>query len=119
MARTDLSVQTTDRDGIVVSYTEVLAANDCMFPNDGKVEVRVANASGSTANLVFETPATVLSDELAIADKTGTVADGTEKVFGPFPTATFNQPSGADVGKLYLDTDQTVSVAVVKLGALA
>jgi len=119
MARTDLSVQTTDRDGIVVSYTEVLAANDCMFPNDGKVEVRVANASGSTANLVFETPATVLSDELAIADKTGTVADGTEKVFGPFPTATFNQPSGADVGKVYLDTDQTITVAVIKLGALA
>ena len=119
MARVDLSVQTTDRDGIVVAYTEVTAANDCMFPNDGKVEVRVANASGSTANLVFVTPATVLSDALAIADRTATVEDGSEKTLGPYPTATFNQPSGADVGKVYLDTDQTITVAVVKLGALA
>ena len=119
MPRVDLSVQTTDRDGIVVAYTEVTAANDCMFPNDGKVEVRVANASGSTANLVFVTPATVLSDELAVADKTGSVADGAEKTFGPYPTATFNQPSGADVGKVYLDTDVTITVAIVKLGALA
>lgn len=119
MARVDLTTQVTTRAGIVPTYEAVAAASDAMFVNTGAEYVHIKNASGFTANLVFQTPATVLSEALAIADATGTVANGSEKIFGPFPTAIFNQPSGADVGKVYIDTDQAISIAVIKQGSLS
>lgn len=119
MARVDLTTQVTTRAGIVPTYTAVAAADDAMFVNTGAEYIHVKNASGSTANLVFQTPATVLSEALAIADATGSLATATEKIFGPFPTAIFNNPSGADVGKVYIDTDQAISIAVVRVGSLS
>lgn len=119
MARDEITVQTTTRAGITPSYQAIAAVNDGMFVNDGEVTLHVKNASGSTASLTFVTPATVLSDALAVADATGSVADGAEKVFGPFPTAWFNQPSGDDIGKVYVDTDQDITVYAEKRGALS
>jgi hypothetical protein len=119
MARTEPTVLVTTRAGVAFVPTAVAAADDCMFVNTGVELVYVWNASGSTANLVFETPATLLSEALALADATATVGTGAGKLFGPFPTTYFNQPSGADAGKLYLNTDQAISVLVVRLGSIS
>ncbi len=119
MARTELTVQTTSRDGLNVTdnYQAVAAANDAMVVNDGATKIVISNASGSTVNIVFETPVTVLSEALAIADKTATLATGKVGIFGPFPGAYYNNPSGADAGKLYIDVDQAVSMMAFKDGA--
>lgn len=117
MPRVDLAIQVTTRDGIIPSYEAVAAASDAMFLNDGATYLHIKNASGSTANLVFQTPVTVSSDALAVADKTATIETATEKIFGPFATGVYNQPSGADVGKVYADTDQAITIAAVKLGS--
>jgi hypothetical protein len=120
MARVSLTTQVSSRPGTVLSYEAVAAANDAMFVNTGKELVLVKNASGSPVNIVFETPATLLSEGLAIADEAcAALADAAEGLYGPFPTATFNQPSGADVGKVYINVDQNVTIAVVKAGALS
>jgi hypothetical protein len=116
MARVDLTVQVTTRAGIIPSYEAVAAASDAMCANDGATLFHIKAAAGE-ATLAFITPATVLSEALAIADAAGTVANGSEKLFGPFPPAIFNQPSGADVGKIYIDTNVAISIAAVRLGS--
>jgi hypothetical protein len=104
----------------VVSYEAVAAANDAMFVNTGEELVLIKNASGSSVNIVVETPMTVLSEGLAVADEACTaLANGAEGLYGPFPTVAFNQPSGADVGKVYINVDQAVTIAVVKAGSLS
>lgn len=119
MARTSLTVQTTSRDGLNLTdnLAAVLAANDAMFVNDGQTKLVISNASGSTVNIVFETPVTLLSEALAVADKTATLVTGKWAIFGPFPTAYYNNQSGADAGKLYVDVDQAVSMMAFKDGA--
>jgi hypothetical protein len=119
VARTELTVQVTSRAGITPNYQAVAAANDAMFLNTSDITLHIKNASGSTANIVFETPATILSDALAVADAVGTVANGAEGVFGPFPAAWFNQASGADAGKMYVNVDQAVTIYAERQGALS
>jgi hypothetical protein len=118
MARTELTVQTTSRDGVngTDNGQAVAAANDAMFVNDGATKLYISNASGSTVNIVFETPATVLTEALAIADKTATLATAKWAIFGPFPSSYFNNPTGADAGKVYVDVDQSVTCLAFKDG---
>ena len=116
MARTNLNILTSTRAGVNMPWQSVAAANDAFFTNDGETLLLIYNASGSTVNVVFETPATLLSEGLAIADATATVPTSETHIFGPFPTAYFSQPSGADAGKVYVNVDQAVSMAAVKLG---
>jgi hypothetical protein len=116
MARVDLTIQTVTRGtGIVPSYEAVAAALDAMFLNDGATWLHIKNASGSTANLVFETPITVTSDALAVADATATILTATERLFGPFPPGVYNQVTG-DVGRVYVNTDQALSIGAFRLG---
>ena len=119
MARTELTVVATSRDGVngTDNAQAVAAANDAMFINDGATKLYISNASGSTVNIVFETPATVLSEALAIADKTATLVTAKWAIFGPFPPAFYNNPSGADAGKVYVDVDQNVTCLAFKDGA--
>ncbi len=117
MARTELNILTSTRAGVNRPLQSVVAANDAMFVNDGDTLLEIYNASGSTVNVVFETPATILSDALAIADAVTTVPNTETHIFGPFPTAYFNQPSGADAGKVYVNVDQNVSCAALRKGS--
>jgi len=119
VARTELTVQATSRDGLNVTnaYQAVAAADDAAVVNDGATKIVISNASGSTVNIVFETPVTVLSEALAIADKTATLATAKVGIFGPFPAAYYNNPSGADAGKLYIDVDQAVSMVAFRDGS--
>lgn len=120
MARTELTVQTTSRAGLNATdtFTAVTAANDAMFVNDGATKLLIANSSGATVNIIFETPVTVLSEALAIADYATTLATAKYAIFGPFPTAYYNNQSGADAGKLYVDVDQNVVMLAFKDGSV-
>jgi len=117
MARTDLTTQVSSRLGTVLSYAAVSAANDAMFVNTGVEEVIIKTGATATVNIVFETPITVLSEALAVADEVTTLIASSDGLFGPFPTGVFNQPSGADVGKVYINVDQAVTIAVIKPGS--
>ena len=84
-----------------------------MFTNTGKQLVElVATAAGT---VTFPTPAT--SGGLAVADPSQTFAGAGRRLCGPFPPELFNQRSGADRGKMYIDfvTPASTSVKVYQL----
>jgi hypothetical protein len=105
MARLDLTVLPTSTDGVDMGAGQaIVAANDAMFENDGKTILKVVNANGAPQTFDLITPGTVGADSLAVADKTVSIAGSTTEYCGPYPTGIYNQPSGADAGKVYLDT---------------
>ncbi len=116
MARVDLTINAFARAGITdPTGQSVIAANDAMFQNDGRTVLRIANASGFSANLSMETPGTA-DGVLAIADLVPAAqANATTFWYGPFETGLFNQTSGADAGKVYVNTDQTVTITAFRL----
>jgi len=85
-------------------------SNGHKFTNDGKTFVEVKNDSGDTITATFITPGTV--DDLAISDLEVAVSDGAVYLVGPFPTNVYNQGSGSDSTKTYLDLSSTSSVSV-------
>lgn len=82
MARQSLSVQASDRDGIVLSFTSI-GVDGVSVPNDGRLKALVKNSSGGPVNADFITSITV--DGQAVDDRSVSVADGDEVLFGPFP----------------------------------
>ena len=108
MARLDLTINVTTTDGTDIGAGQaIVAANDAMFVNDGKTILKVVNANGVAQTFDLITPGTIGDDALAIADKTVSIAGSTTEYCGPFPTGIYNQPSGADSGKVYIDTDSS------------
>lgn len=108
MARTALTVQQVSRAGITPTYG---AANvdGHSFPNTGVELVHVKNAGGASMNVTVQTPNAV--DGLAIADRVVAVANGSEKMIGPFPRSTYNQ--GAE--EVYLDFSAVTSVTIAAI----
>jgi hypothetical protein len=105
MARLDLTINVTTVDGVDIGAGQaIVAANDAMFVNDGKTILKVVNANGAAQTFDLITPGTVGADALAIADKTISIAGSTTEYCGPFQTSIYNQPSGDDAGKVYIDT---------------
>lgn len=105
MARLDLTVHDVIRAGTDIGAGQgIVAANDAMFANDGKVILKVVNANGGAQTFDVITPGTIGADSLAIADLTVSIAGSTTEYCGPWPTGIYNQPSGADAGKVHLDT---------------
>ena len=77
-------------------------ADGHMFDNtSGDVNVILENGTGSSANVTFVTTKTV--DGLAVADKVVAVAAGASVLVGRFAAGTYNQQSGADEDKVYVD----------------
>lgn len=105
MARLDLTINVTTTDGVDIGAGQaIVAADDAMFVNDGKTILKVVNANGAAQTFNVQTPGTVGDDALAIADKMVSIAGSTTEYCGPYKTSIYNQPSGADAGKVYLDT---------------
>jgi hypothetical protein len=82
-----------------------------MFSNDGNTRLWVKN-SGSGAHVV-----TIVSTKtvagLAVADAAYTVGAGKYAILGPFPPDLYNQKSGNDKGKVYVDSDNTESEVTI------
>lgn len=90
------------------------SANGAMFsnPNHSTSVVLINNGAG-THIITFPTPATVAKN-LAIQDPTVTIGAGKRSVVGNFDPALYNQPSGDDVGKVYMNSDGSQTEVVAK-----
>jgi len=92
MSLTTLAVQQIVRTGL----SQALAAANAdgsYVPNDGRTFLRVKNADASPITVTIETPGTV--DGLAIGDLAVVIPATTgDKLIGPFPPDTYNQPDG-------------------------
>lgn len=114
MARTDLSVQQMSQSGITPSYTAAIADGH-MFYNGEATFIHIKN-TGTEKTLTIQTPGSV--DGLAIADRTVTIPATTgDKMIGPFRAGVYNQISGADKGKIYIDYSSETAVTVAILRA--
>jgi hypothetical protein len=86
------------------------------FDNTGEEFVAVKNNGAAPHIVTVPTPRTV--EGLAVSELTNTVAAGATELMGPFTPGTFNQPSGADRGKVYVDYDASpgeLMVGVVRV----
>lgn len=102
MPRTNLAVVNVDADGAAVGATAADAVNNNMFDGGSNVFLVVRNTGAGVRTITIITPAT--AGGLAIADVGPVnVAAGATMVFGPFPSNIYAQPSGDDVGKVYVN----------------
>lgn len=104
MARLELVIKQITRDGVDIgSGQAVIGADDAMFVNNGRTALKCDNTTGAPIIVTLVTPVTFGQDALAIADKTYSVPASVERWIGPWPVGEYNQPSGADAGKVYVD----------------
>lgn len=109
MARTAVSIETVDRDGIAPSESVAIPADGVEIVNDGKMFVILKNEHTGAVVMTFQIAQTV--DGESVTNKTVSVTNGTYKVVGPFPTNIYNQTGG----KLYIDA---ATADVVKVSPL-
>jgi len=88
------------------------------FANTGDDFILVTNDYTDTVTLTVVTGGTV--GGIAISDVDVTLAGtGTTKLIGPFNKSIFDQPSGTDVGKVYLNWNAAVTGTVASSVTLA
>jgi len=109
MARTDLTTQVIIPSGTTPSYSAANVDGN-MFVNNGAEFLHVINGSGGSINVTLTTPATV--DGLAIEDPVIAVGAGADAMIGPFNTSLYNQKTGVDKGKVYVDYSGVTSLTV-------
>lgn len=102
-----LSVQTAAITGTVVTYASAAGGGDD-FPNDGRVMFHVKNADASSKTVTINS--ITACDQGFDHDLAIVVANGTERIIGPFTVARF----GASVGVTY-SAVTSVTVAVLKV----
>ena len=91
MARTELSLQNVDRDGLEATYTALIADGHKFTNNGEEMFIHVVNgATGFTLTIL--TPQTV--DGLSVADRTISIGANEEHFVGPFPVGNYNQSDG-------------------------
>ena len=105
MARTAIVPQTMAPTGFVPSFAPANAVGGASIPGDGKTVIHVKNASASPINVTIQTPVQV--DGLAVEERVVAVANGAEKIIGPF-NANYNQADGT----VYVDYSAVTSVTV-------
>lgn len=109
MARANVPFTQLDRlgDDVDVGETTFDAADDAMFANPDAQTVLVLQNDGAGAHIItFVTPK-LAAGGLTIQDPTVTIAAGEKHAFGNFDPVVYNQPSGTDIGKVYMDSDGT------------
>ena len=109
MARSALTLQTIVKTGITPTYAAANVDGNS-FANDGNTFLDVVNGSASPITVTIQTPGTV--DDLAVAERTVTVANATTKRIGPFPPGIYNQS-----GEVYVDYSAitTITAGVFKM----
>jgi hypothetical protein len=104
-----LTVQTLTLAGVQLTGNSAAAGGDS-FANDGRTYFKMTNGDASPHTPTFDATQTVTSAALAVADLANATANGEEKIYGPFPVATF----GSSVSVSY-DAVTSVVVDVFKL----
>lgn len=98
---------------VVTGTTQALTAasgDGHKFTNTGRELVMITNDYTATITATFVTPGQV--GGLAIADVDVAIAAGATKLVGPFQIGLFNQKSGTDKNKVYLNWDVAVTDTV-------
>ena len=81
------------KTGVVPTYTGSLSTgNVYQFVNDGKTFIHVKNGGGSSDTVTIVSQNS--EDGLAVADRTVAVANGAEKMIGPFLPHVYNDGDG-------------------------
>lgn len=112
MARTPLTVQDIDNDGLKATYTSGDATDDHEFQNDrGDVFLHVLNGGASAC--VVDIITTYTAAGLALDDAGGSVPAGEDWFFGPFNPALFNQSTG--LVNVDIDQDSSVTLAAIRM----
>lgn len=86
MARTALTPTALASTGATVSLAAA-NADGHTIPGTGDVFLLVSNGSGGSITVTAVTPGT--QDGLAISDQAVTIANGAQKIIGPFPPRSF------------------------------
>ena len=84
------------------------------IPGDGDTVLHIKNGSGSSINVTIQTGGTFEGE--AVADKVVAIAAGAEKLIGRFRPALYNQPAGADGGKVLVDFSAVTTVTCAAFG---
>ena len=110
MARQALAAQQVVRSGLTPSYTAA-HVDGFAIPNDGVTFLHV-KTGGTGATVSFPIPNPV--DGQTVPAKSVVIGTNTERMIGPFPPGTYNQPGG----EVYADFSSitTVTVAAVRVG---
>ena len=111
MSRTELTVTEIERTGVDAAATlEAANADGEKFLNDGKTFLEVLNTNAATCTVTAVSTRTI--DGLAVADLEVAVEQNERLFIGPFPRDTFNQPSGADAGRVYVNFSAVTDVTI-------
>lgn len=94
MADVNLTTQEITRAGITPAYTAITATTDTYkFLNDGDTYLHFKKTGAGASTVTIVTPRTV--EGLAVADLTLSVpATSGDKMVGPFPRDSYNDPDG-------------------------
>lgn len=113
----DLTVQTVVEAGIIPTYAAAAGGGDAIPGNDGQIMLHVKNGGGGsiTVTIAAQTTAGVTPGlgPVSKANAGGSVANASEKMFGPFPVVAFNDGNGK-VQVTYSGVT-SVTVAAIKL----
>ncbi len=104
MARTNIVPTVMDDAGVSPAPT-VGTADGLMFSNNGDELVVLKNNGAGSHTVTLPTPAT--RDDLAVGDRTVVLAAGATRYVGPLTPSLYNQISGVDMGKVYINIDAT------------
>jgi hypothetical protein len=108
---TDLTGETESSQEQIQGGVALHASDGGMFVNNGATRVNVKNNGAGSHTVTFVTPATMRG--FAVADKAFTVLPGETLTVGPFATSTFNQSSGDDRGRVYVNASGTQSEVTI------
>lgn len=106
MAKVALTLQAISTSGTTLSFGAANADGYAIDNSSGRAALYVKNGGGSPVTVTLEIPGTI--DGVAKADKTVSVAAGSEKLIGFFPRSIYDQTEP--------DTSQANSVAVTFSG---
>ncbi len=117
MARVNVPFTQLDHlgDDIDVGETAFDEPDGAMFTNvDAQTVLVLQNDGAGTHVITFITPF-LASGGLTVEDPTVSLLTGEKHVLGNFDPVVYNQPSGADVGKIYMDSDGDQSEVKAKV----
>jgi hypothetical protein len=104
------AVESIVRGGLTPTFGAA-NADGYALPGDGKTFVEVKNTNGATRTVTIDIPGTV--DGLVVTDK-AVVVDATtgDKMIGPFPPGTYNQPTGTWAGRVLITFTAVTGVTI-------
>jgi len=110
MPRTNITLQEVGKNkGAELTDVNADQANGMMFDNDGRTELIIHNGDGSTRTVTGVSVACSHGRTLDVAVPVATLKRG---ILGPLDPDIFNQKSGTDIGKVYVDFSAGTTTAV-------